>query len=48
MIFIAILAYHTTLVNYAYKSKHYFLPNAMMIFCPLVKITNTNAHRNIK
>ena len=40
MIFIPILAHHTTLAYYAYKSKVYFLRNAMMIFCSLIIITS--------
>ena len=47
MIFIAILAHHTTLAYYAYQSKLHFLRNAM-IFCSLVKIITTHAHEFIK
>ena len=47
MIYIAILASHIAHIYYAYKSKLYFLRNAMMIFCSLVKITIPNIHTKI-
>ena len=48
MIFIAILANHTTLAYNTDKSKVYFLRNEMTIFCSLVKITTTNTHKYLK
>ena len=49
LITIFIADHHTTLAYYAYKSKLYFLRNAMMIFCSFVKTTtHTHTHKYIK
>ena len=47
MIFIAILAHHSTFSYYAYKSKLYFLRNAMMIFCSIDSSPHTHTHTRI-